>query len=323
MSYNTQQTVSYFSGFFFQQVFFIFYLLVKTGDDGSGDQNLMDKIEASNSYTALLWGTMAAAIVSLLLYLLQIVQDGELVAAFKWTRWWHCPCPIPILPSRDFLKGLFSSEEGSPHFLMSVGESVEAFLFGMGRIFPALIVLTLAWASGSIMIDVGCDRLFSRWIVGGISPDALPTLSFVISFFMALATGTSWGTMSILFPLILVPTYEASGGDDITFYAVTAGVLSGSVAGDHVSPISDTTVLSSLACDCLLLSHVVTQAPYVLVTVIVSIILGTIPIGYSSWPNIIGILLGALCIILFVYFFCVPGTCNCGVSLLLLSLTIS
>jgi len=51
---------------------------------------------------------------------------------------------------------------------------------------------------------------------------------------MALATGTSWGTMSILFPLILVPTYEASGGDAIIFYSVTAGVLSGSVAGDHV-----------------------------------------------------------------------------------------
>jgi len=85
-----------------------------------------------------------------------------------------------------------------------------------------LIVLTLAWASGSMMIAVGADRLFSRWIVGGISPQALPTLSFLISFLMALATGTSWGTMAILFPLILVPTYQASGGDEIIFYSVTA-----------------------------------------------------------------------------------------------------
>ena len=60
------------------------------------------------------------------------------------------------------------------------------------------------------MKTVGSDRLFSRWIVGGIEPESLPTLSFVISFFMALATGTSWGTMSILFPLILVPTYQSS-----------------------------------------------------------------------------------------------------------------
>jgi hypothetical protein len=104
--------------------------------------------------------------------------------------------------------------------------------------------------------------------------------------------GTSWGTMSILFPLILVPTWQASGGDATIFYATTAGVLSGSVAGDHISPISDTTVLSALACDCKLLSHVSTQAPYAIVVILVSIILGTVPIGYDAWPNIIGILIG-------------------------------
>jgi Na+/H+ antiporter NhaC len=97
---------------------------------------------------------------------------------------------------------------------------------------------------------------------------------------MAVATGSSWGTMSILFPLLLVPTYQASGGDPVIFYATIAGVLSGSVA-DMVSPISDTTVLASLSCDCNLLRHVVTQAPYVILCVIVSILLGTIPIGTS------------------------------------------
>ena len=250
----------------------------------------MDKIENSDSFSALLWGTMATAIVTLLMYLLQPVQNGEIVA-----------------PSFKTIKGcMFSSEADCPHSLMTVGQSVESFLYGMGRIFPALIVLTLAWASGSIMIAVGCDRLFSRWIVGGINPEALPTMSFLISFLMALATGTSWGTMSILFPLILVPTYEASNGDALIFYAVTAGVLSGSVAGDHVSPISDTTVLSALASDCQLLSHVVTQGPYVVVIVIVSVILGTVPIGYSNWPNIIAILLGTLTIVAFVYGICVP-----------------
>jgi hypothetical protein len=176
----------------------------------------------------------------------------------------------------------------------------------MGRIFPALIVLTLAWASGAIMRSVGADRLFSRWIVDDIEPETLPTLSFIISFFMALATGTSWGTMSILFPLILVPTYQATNGDELIFYAVTAGVLSGSVAGDHVSPISDTTVLSALASDCSLLAHVVTQAPYVIVIVIISILFGTVPIGRDAWPNIVGILLGAAAVICFVYFLCVP-----------------
>lgn len=273
----------------FPKVFFIFFLLVKTGEDGTS-QTILDKIENSDSFSSLLWGTMATAIVTLLMYLLQPFQNGQI-----------------ILPSFKTIKNcLFSSEDDRPRFLMTVGQSVESFLYGMGRIFPALIVLTLAWASGSIMIDVGCDRLFSSWIVGGINPEALPTMSFLIAFFMALATGTSWGTMSILFPLLLVPTYEATNGDTIIFYATTAGVLSGSVAGDHMSPISDTTVLSALASDCQLLSHVVTQAPYVIVTIIVSIIMGTVPIGYSDWPNIIGILLGALVLVAFVYGICVP-----------------
>jgi hypothetical protein len=120
------------------------------------------------------------------MYLLQIVQDGRLVR-----------------PTFTILKNLFffwrkeSQDEDAPpkpRFLMSVYECVEGLLYGMARIFPALIVLTLAWASGEIMIAVGADRLFSSWIVNGIPPEMLPTMSFVISLMMALATGTSWGT---------------------------------------------------------------------------------------------------------------------------------
>jgi Na+/H+ antiporter NhaC len=277
-------------------IFFIFYMLVKTGEEPGTSQSFMDKIENSNSYSALLWGTMAAVMLTTIFYLLQPVKDGKVLV------------PVPSVVKELFFSRKEKDEdaESLPRFLMTVHDSVESFLYGMGRIFPALIVLTLAWASGAIMIGVGADRLFSRWIVGGIDPKALPTLSFIISMFMALATGTSWGTMSILFPLILVPTYDASNGDPTIFYAVTAGVLSGSVAGDHMSPISDTTVLSALACDCDLIAHVTTQVPYAMLVVLTSIILGTVPIGYDAWPNIIGILLGAILLIGFVYGLCAP-----------------
>ena len=259
----------------------------------------MDKIESSDSYAALLSGSMAAAILTLIFYWIQPVRDGSLV-----------------MPDGSVVMEMLgltgnsgdSTEEDSSvaRSLMTIRDSLESFLHGMGRIFPALIVLTLAWACGTIMVAVGADRLFSSWIVGGINPESLPTLSFLISLFMALSTGTSWGTMSILFPLIMVPTFRASGGDEKIFYSVIAGVLSGSVAGDHMSPISDTTVLTSLACDCQLLPHVYTQAPYVLFVSIVSIILGTIPIGHGAWPNIVGILLGAAITILFGRFYCQP-----------------
>jgi hypothetical protein len=112
--------------------------------------------------------------------------------------------------------------------------------------------------------------------------------------------------MAILFPLVLVPTYYASDGSAEIFYATTSAVLGGAVAGDHMSPISDTTVLSALACDVTLMQHVVTQAPYVLWIVLSSIIFGYIPVGYNAYPNIVGILLGWAASILFVYVICVP-----------------
>ena len=157
------------------------------------------------------------------------------------------------------------------------------------------------------MVSVGVDRLFASWITGGAIPyQIMPTLTFVIALLMALSTGTSWTTMAILYPLILVPTYEVSDGDPEIFYATVSAVLGGAVAGDHMSPISDTTVLTSLACDVNLMKHVNTQAPYVFWVVIFSILLGYLPVGYSGYPNIVGILLGWVACALFVYFVCAP-----------------
>ncbi len=137
----------------------------------------MDKIESSNSYAALLWSTMATAILTLIFYMAQITRDGEIV-----------------IPDATVVKELLMSEkakEDDPQprarSVMTLRDCIESFLIGMGRVFPASIVLTLAWASGSIMSSVGCDRLFASWIVGGINPEILPTLSFLISLFMALA----------------------------------------------------------------------------------------------------------------------------------------
>ncbi|CAB9514144.1 Inherit from COG: Na H antiporter [Seminavis robusta] len=302
-------------------VFFIFYLLIRTGDDGSGTQSFTEKIESSDSYSALLWGTMGATGVTLLFYLFQFVYDGEIVLP-TWTVFKSCMglshSDAPASQEDNYLANNVSINEvegeesaliANPpkaRSLMSVYDSVEAFLCGMGKIFPALIVLTLAWASGSIMTAVGADRLFSRWITQGISAQAMPTISFIISVFMALATGSSWGTMTILFPLLCVPTYQVANGDPTIFYATVAGILSGSVAGDHVSPISDTTVISSMSCGCKLLGHVITQAPYATIVSLVSILFGTIPIGHDAFPNIVGILLGVVAIGLFVYLLCAP-----------------
>ena len=102
---------------------------------------------------------------------------------------------------------------------------------------------------------------------------------------------------------MLGPSYEASDGNPVIFYGVTAGILAGAVAGDHASPISDTTVLSSMASQCQLLEHVRTQAPYVLVVVTWSILVGTIPAaGTQAYGNGVAIFLGFLFMLLHTIF---------------------
>ncbi len=108
--------------------------------------------------------------------------------------------------------------------------------------------------------------------------------------------------MTIMFPLVLVPSYEASNGDPVIFYGVTAGILAGAVAGDHASPISDTTILSSMASECEILQHVRTQAPYVLLVSIWSVLVGTIPSGRGAFANWVSILLGFVFMLFHVVF---------------------
>jgi Na+/H+ antiporter NhaC len=272
-------------------VFFSLYLLVKTGESDEKDQSIFDKIENANANEALLWGTMAAVVCTLLFYMGQIVDNGSLV-----------------IPTGGILRKLFASEGSEEDVgtssLLTIRDSVDSFLAGMARVFPAVIVLTLAWAAGSMVVAVGIDRLFTRWILGNVSPEFLPTFSFIISALMAASTGTPDGTMSILFPSFLVPTYQSCKGNPQIFYSTVAGILSGVVTGAHASPISDTSVLGSLACGCDLFKHVGTQVPYTITCALISIIFGTVPIGYSAWPNFVSLILACFAMLVFLRLMC-------------------
>ena len=120
----------------------------------------------------------------------------------------------------------------------------------------------------------------------------LPTAVFLIAGAMAFSTGTSWGTMAILTPLSigLALRLDAEGGPDGAIALATCGsVLAGAIFGDHCSPISDTTVLSSRASGCDHVAHVRTQMPYAMVVGVVCIIGGTIPaaFGVSPWISLV------------------------------------
>lgn len=164
-----------------------------------------------------------------------------------------------------------------------------ASLRGVQQVLPACTILWMAWTM-SDMTDsdhLGTATFLASGMGQAVAPWALPTIVFVLSSLVAFSTGTSWGTMGILMPIVIPTAAEvlasangsAVSGTDTILVASIASVLAGAIWGDHCSPISDTTVLSSSASGCDHIAHVRTQMPYALLVGGVSIACGTMPIG--------------------------------------------
>jgi len=165
---------------------------------------------------------------------------------------------------------------------LSPKKSIEAWLGGCKGMLVAILVLTLAWSIAQTCQDLSVGP----WVVAQIGNDLplqwLPAITFVLAALVAFSTGTSWGTMAILIPII-APLAWVSPEEGIRF-ASLAGVLSGAIFGDHCSPISDTTVMSSFATASDHIDHVRTQLPYGLLCGGVAIVIGFIPTGFGFPP---------------------------------------
>jgi Na+/H+ antiporter NhaC len=169
----------------------------------------------------------------------------------------------------------------------------------MRAMFLAGIILVLAWSLGAVTEVLGTAPYISGLLEGNLAPQLLPALVFVTAASIAFATGTSWGTMGILLPIV-IPLAVALGGtvgpEAGTAYVILLGsiasVLAGAIFGDHCSPISDTTVLSSMASACDHVDHVRTQLPYALLVGLIGIFIGNIPTAYG-FPAWLSLLLGA------------------------------
>ena len=138
----------------------------------------------------------------------------------------------------------------------------ESFYGGIGDMVPIVLILLLAFLIGDVIKELGTAKYLASMLDGNISPLLLPMFIFIISAIMAFATGTSWGTFSIMMPigLALGATF------DLYLPLVIGAVISGGIFGDHVSPISDTTIISSMASGCDHIAHVKTQMPYALIS---------------------------------------------------------
>ena len=137
----------------------------------------------------------------------------------------------------------------------------KGFYEGLGEMIPVVMILLFALFIGKVIGDLGTAKYLAHLLSGNISPLFVPMLVFLVAAVTAFSTGTSWGTFSIMMPIGLA--LAATMGVDIPL--IIAAVISGGIFGDHASPISDTTIISSMAAGCDHVEHVRTQLPYALI----------------------------------------------------------
>lgn len=176
---------------------------------------------------------------------------------------------------------------------ITFGKIMDEMVDGFKVMFNAVLILTMAWSIALVTKHMHTAEFVSAILLKlSLSPYIIPALTFLLAALIGFSTGTSWGTMAILYPLILPASWmlcQNQGlGVDATmplFYSVVASVMAGSVMGDHCSPISDTTIMSSMASGCNHLQHVKTQMPYALTVGAVALFIGVLPtsLGLPSW----------------------------------------
>lgn len=146
-------------------------------------------------------------------------------------------------------------------------QCLDVMMGGMRNMMFMCVVLVLAWSLSGVTKTIGTAAYLTQISTGFLSPDLLPCLVFIIGAVMSLATGTSWGTMAILMPIALPMTIAF---DSSALPLVSTAVISGSIYGDHCSPISDTTILASIGSACDHIDHFETQMPYATTAAVIS-----------------------------------------------------
>ena len=148
---------------------------------------------------------------------------------------------------------------------MPLQEVSDTFMAGVKGAMPAIILLALAYPLNSLSKEMGTANYIINSTESFLTPALLPAVIFVVSAIMAFATGSSWGTFAICMPIALPLAFNASGDEITTLVAMCfAAVAGGGVFGDHCSPVSDTTILSSMGAASDHIDHVKTQLPYAL-----------------------------------------------------------
>jgi len=228
--------------------------LVYTGinaleSQGIRNYGLEEIIRESDSYRSLLWASLIAGIIAIILTVTQKIRKLD--------------------------------------------DTLKAWHSGVQSMMIAAIILVMAWGISSITNDLKTADYVISVISDSINPRFLPAIVFITCGLISFATGTSWGTMPIVMPIVIpmASTISINEGlvladTNLIIVGVISSVLAGSVWGDHCSPIADTTILSSMASKCDHISHVKTQLPYALLVGVISLLLGDLPTAFGFNPYI-------------------------------------
>jgi len=188
-------------------------------------------------------------------------------------------------------------------------DAVDAGLEGMSRMFPAIVILILAWSLSAVEQNLKLSEIVGDQLLAAQFPAHwLPLAVFICSAGISFATGSSWATMGILCPIAvtlsvgLVADLDPANARSI-FLASVGSVLAGAIFGDHCSPISDTTVLSSIAAECPHEEHVWTQLPYALVAAVAAMAFGDVMCSVYKQPWYYGLGAGAFLLLFVVIVF--------------------
>lgn len=160
---------------------------------------------------------------------------------------------------------------------VSVKDYFAAYVIGAKSMLGAITILFFAWTINGIVKDMQTGTYLSTLVAGNLNPAFLPAILFVLGAGMAFSTGTSWGTFGIMLPIAAA---MAANADPALFLPCLSAVMAGAVCGDHCSPISDTTILSSTGAQCNHMDHVLSQLPYAL-TVATATLAGYLVLGFT------------------------------------------
>ncbi len=188
--------------------------------------------------------------------------------------------------------------------ILTLNEIIDAWVVGARFMLTGLLLLVMAWAIADVTNILQTAPYLISILGDTLSPYSLPAVIFILSAGAGFASGSSWGVMAILMPLVIPLCWAVLQSNGIAdaqhmhiLYSSIACVLTGAVWSDHCSPISDTTVLSSLATGCDHMDHVATQLPYATLGGTVAMVICTLPAGYGlPW----WLLLPSAAVVLFV-----------------------